>query len=602
VSAPTDDATTASPTITAAFGHAPLRDHTIVCGLSPLGMRIVEQLYQAGAPVVVLDDNPDHRLVALLTHWGVPYVDGSPRQADELAGVGAARADAVVCVEESDLRALEAALVAHEVAPHARVVSQITNEAVGRALAGVTGAGTVLDVADLAAPSIVQACLGEKDRDLQIGETTFRVTEISCPETGSLRSLFGDLVPLAVVRAGTTSVEVCPGRDLVVGPGDLVTVLGTPVELDGAGFPPMPAPIWTQSKKAGNPFVVVRSLWKEAQRGLRFTLCAILVLLAGSTAVLRLTYNAGGHHLDLIEAAYFTVVTISTVGYGDLSFAAQGTGLQLFAIAIIVLGAVLVATTVALLTNLLLSRSLADALGRRRMVAMSGHVVIVGLGAIGLRVLEGLLSRGMQAVVIERDENNRHAVQAAALGVAIRTGDATLPAVLEDAGAAAASAVAVLTSNDLTNLEVGLATKDYLSRAASTAPIVLRVFDRDLSRNIERNFTFDAVRSTAALAAPWFVGAALGLSIISTFFVEQELFLVARLTVAASGGLAGLSMLELTARIRVIAISRAPEHRFIEYPPRRSTRYAPGDHAYLIGPNEELLAVLRRDATGAAQQ
>ena len=131
---------------------------------------------------------------------------------------------------------------------------------------------------------------------------------------------------------------------------------------------------------------------------------------------------------------------------------------------------------------------------------------------------------------------------------------------------------------------------------------MLRVFDRDLSRNIERNFTFDAVRSTSALAAPWFVGAALGLSIISTFFVEQELFLVARLTVAASGGLAGLSMMELTARIRVIAISRAPEHRFIEYPPRRSTRFAPGDHAYLIGPNEELLAVLRRDATGAAQQ
>jgi Trk K+ transport system NAD-binding subunit len=610
VSVPTDDApgalahrtaVTSAPSIP--VDPAELRDHTIVCGLSPLGMRIVEQLYQAGAPVVVLDDNADRRLTTTLAHWGVPCVTGSPRQAGELVAVGAAHADAVVCVEESDLHALEAALVAHQTAPQARVVAQISNVAVARALTEVTGAGTVLDVADLAAPTIVQACLGEKDHELRFGETAFRVTEITCAEPGSLRTLFGDLVPIAVVPAGGTDIEVCPGRDFVVAPADVVTVLGTPVQLDTAGFPPHPPPVYNAPTRAGNPTVVIRSLWHQAQRGLRITLCSIVALLAVSTGVLRFTYHQiSGRHLDVVESLYLTVVTLSTVGYGDFSFASQGTGLQIFAIVIIIIGAVLVATTVALLTNLLLSRSLADALGRRRMVAMSGHVVIVGLGAIGVRVLESLLARGMQAVVIERDENNRHAEQARSLGVAIRTGDATLPSVLEDAGAASASAVAVLTSNDLTNLEVGLATRDYLARAASDAPLVLRVFDRDLSRNIEHNFRFRAVRSTSALAAPWFVGAALGLSIISTFFVESQLFLVARLTVAESGGLAGLSMMELTARIRVIAISRAPEHRFLEHPPRRSTLFAPGDHAYLIGPEQELLAVLRRDATGTAQQ
>jgi len=241
-----------------------------------------------------------------------------------------------VCVEESDLQALEAALVAHQVAPGATVVSQITNAAVGRALSEVTGPGTVLDVADLAAPSIVQACLGEKDRDLQLGGTTFRVTEIASPTAGSLRVLFGDLVPLAVVPAGSRQVDVCPGRDRLVAAGDAVTVLGTPMELETAGYPPhspRPAPVAAaSSSRAGHPWVVIRSLWGEASRGLHFTLCAIVVLLIASSIVLHFTCNSGGRHLSVVEALYLTVVTLSTVGYGDFSFAAQGTGLQVFAI------------------------------------------------------------------------------------------------------------------------------------------------------------------------------------------------------------------------------------------------------------------------------
>jgi Trk K+ transport system NAD-binding subunit len=230
---------------------------------------------------------------------------------------------------------------------------------------------------------------------------------------------------------------------------------------------------------------------------------------------------------------------------------------------------------------------------------MTGHVVIVGLGAIGLRVADALTARGIRVVVIEADERNRHLEQATALGLPVRTGDATQPDTLAAAMASTAAAVAVLTSNDLTNLEVGLAATDHLRQAGSAAPVVVRIFDRGLSHTIERNFGFGAVRSTSDLAAPWFIGAALGLGIIRTFFVRQQLFLVARLTVAASGGLAGLTMMELSARTRVIAISRAPDHALLEHPPRRSTRFAPGDHAYLIGPAEELLAVLRRDAAGA---
>jgi uncharacterized protein with PhoU and TrkA domain len=55
-------------------------------------------------------------------------------------------------------------------------------------------------------------------------------------------------------------------------------------------------------------------------------------------------------------------------------------------------------------------------------------------------------------------------------------------------------------------------------------------------------------------------------------------------------------MAELSARIRVVAIRRGGT---LEYSPRRGSRLAGGDEAYLVGPYEELLHVLRRDQAAA---
>jgi hypothetical protein len=43
----------------------------------------------------------------------------------------------------------------------------------------------------------------------------------------------------------------------------------------------------------------------------------------------------------------------------------------------------------------------------------------------------------------------------------------------------------------------------------------------------------------------------------------------------------------------VIALDRAAGGGRLEHQPRRGTRFAPGDRAYVVGPYEELLVVLR---------
>ena len=588
--------------------------HVVVCGLHGVGLRIVERLYLAGVPVVVVDDEPDLRLVRVVRGWGIPHLVGSSRLAETLLESGVAGASALVCVEADDLHTLETALLARELRPDLRIVVQLANPAVGRAMAEVTGPGSVLDVAALAAPSILEACLLDPAHELSLGGERYVVAQVRAPGAGTLRAVFGDLVPVAVLPPDDEAeVLVCPGRDAVVAAGDLVAVLGTPAELDAAGLDwrvrdtsgrraaaLRPGRAWPEGRRPDSaPMDLIRYLISTvagaADRRLRTALGVLAGLVTLSTVVLSSAYRDDRGGMSPLDALYFTVETIGTVGYGDFSFRQQSPWLRVFAISLMIFGATLATVFFAMLTNLLVSRRIEEQLGRRRVPGMAGHVVVVGTGSIGVRVVEGLLRRGREVVVVERDEDNRYLAQVRALGVPVIIGDATLGATLESANLAAAGAVAVLTSDDLTNLETGLAVRDRLGERWPDVPVVLRLLDRQLAGTVERSFGFRYVRSTAALAAPWFVGAALGLDVLGTFYAGDLPLMVGRLTVAAGGGLDGLAMQGLGATIRVVAISRSGG--VLEHLPRRATQLHGGDVAYLVGPYGELLSLLRRDGS-----
>ncbi|WIM99476.1 NAD-binding protein [Actinoplanes oblitus] len=567
--------------------------HVIVCGLDDVGLRTVEQLYHAGVRVVVVEDDADPRLVRVVRGWGVPVVVGSPRLLETLDEAGLPEAVAVICVLADDLHTLEAALLMRERRPEVRVVVQLRNPAVGRALGDLQI--SVLDVAGLSAPSVVEACLRTGSHELDLDGNRFVAAQVVIDFTGTLRSHYGSLAPLALSPGDGGEVVISPGRDHQVRPGDQVTLLGTPEELAAAGV------IGTDgdASEAG-PAGVSRSLrlagsvLRAMDRRIAYALIALLLLLNMSILVLQLGYREpDGTRMTLLDAVYFSVESIATVGYGDFNFRHQEPWLRIFAIGLMILGACFAATFIALLTNVLVSIKIQEALGNRLLDRLTDHVVVVGIGSVGVRVVERLRATGTEVVVIESDENNRYLDEVRESGVPVLVADATLPRTLDRVQLASARAVAVLTSDDLVNLETGLAVRDRLGERWGRVPVVLRLFDRTLATTVERTFGLGLARSTAALAAPWFVGAALGLDVLATFYVGSRLMLVGRLTVAATGGLDGLAMRDLSARIRVVAIRRGA---ILEHPPRRDTRFAAGDEAYLIGPYEELLQVLRRDA------
>ena len=132
------------------------------------------------------------------------------------------------------------------------------------------------------------------------------------------------------------------------------------------------------------------------------------------------------------------------------------------AVVLMLLGALFLAVFFAMLTNMLVSRRIEESLGRGRITGLRGHVLVIGLGSVGMQAASRLVAAGSEVVVVEKHDANRHLSQARALGVPVVIADATLPETLESVSLASASAVAVLTSDDLANLETGLAVRDQL--------------------------------------------------------------------------------------------------------------------------------------------
>ena len=542
----------------------------IIAGDDPLAKTIAEELRGAGARIIQINTAAD------------------------LLGAGVHRARAVVCAGPNDAVNLEIALLAREYSSTVRVVARLGNDVLREAVAEVNGPGAVLDVADLAAPSVVEAVLSRNAHQFQAAGTEFVVWGAEAPRDGTWREIYADLAPVAVVHGKNSPVPgevvACPGRDQQVYAGDWTSMIGVKDEMEARGItvPPRTA------TRSGNSRVrrvidAARAMRDDANPLLFPSLAFALFLTLGATAAFRFTYQ--NPSMTWIDALYFASETITTVGYGDFSFAHQSPWLRLFAVGLMFGGVIVTAVLVAFLADLMLSRRFVKMAGLRRARHMRDHVVVVGLGSTGIRVVSDLTAAGYDVLVIEQDENNRFLPSVAELDVPVIFGDATMRQTLESARVDRARGVAVVAGHDMKNIETGIVLLEILG-SDTKVPIVMRVQGRALSTAVNRRFGFENVRSVVDLAAPWFIGAAMGLQVLGTFWVGQRAFMVGAMVVAAGSELDGLRMVDLSTETRVIAIT-GPDGP-VSLRPRRGARMKAGDTVYLIGPYRELIAMLRK--------
>jgi Trk K+ transport system NAD-binding subunit len=192
---------------------------------------------------------------------------------------------------------------------------------------------------------------------------------------------------------------------------------------------------------------------------------------------------------------------------------------------------------------------------------LSGHVVLLGVGKIGTRVLARLRELQIPVVCVEADPEARGLALARRLRVPVVLGDVTQEGVLEAAKIHRAHALLALTSADTTNLEAAL----YARTVRPDLRVVLRLYDDDFATAVYRTLraahpqALTRSRSVSHLAAPAFAGAMMGRQILGAIPVERRVLLFAAIVVGGHPQLEGRTVGEAfrAGAWRVLALDTA---------------------------------------------
>ncbi|WP_198940491.1 potassium channel protein [Micromonospora sp. CB01531] len=551
-----------------------VRPHYVVCGSDPLAYWVVRSLLATDSPTgqirVTLivperrrSEGPDGRDIE-----GVQVVLADRLDEAAFRRAGLAGADGLALLHQDDVGNMHAALCAREVEPRLRLVVRMFNTSLANGLRQLFPDSAVLSDASMAAPAFVAAALGE------LAPTHFR-------HAG--RTLY------VARRADVRPQDVLTGLAVTTDP-ELIRVLpadeaAADVVLAEATGQPAGAELaarrLVRARRRRQPAVVLlRAVRSFATRKIGV---AVLVLLA-MIAVLG-WLNSGAAHVNWSDALYLTLVTSLSGQDPDLD---KSVAAQIMQVVLTLAGLALIPLITAAVVDGIVNARLALHNGRIQ-PDRTGHVVVVGLGNIGTRVMAQLHDFGVEVVAIDRNPDARGAALAHRLEVPLIVGDAGEEETLRAASVATCQALVVVSTDDGANLRAAL-------NARSLDPdlrVVLRLFDGDFAERIQQAFGIGISRSVSYLAAPAFAAALLDRAVIATIPVDRHALLVTDVPVMAGASLDGrpLAAVARPGEVRLLAYTRAGQRTEWSADPRMVINA--GDRLTVVARRAGLSALLR---------
>lgn len=363
---------------------------------------------------------------------------------DELRDALDAGADAALVVSNDDAWPLRVALLVRHLDPDVPIVATIFDPATGRELEALIGNCTITSLADIVAPSLAGPCLGDDLSAVLDGE---RPVALRC-RAGAV-----DVAPLPAVRVRR------------------VRALAT---------------------------AVVRPFDRSAAL-VFFGAIGLLTILVAETIAAALVLEQ-----STVDAFYGAVKTLVTV---DPNPEVQdGPGWFKVTISASMLVALLFAAAfTGGLVERLIGRRLTGLVGRRA-VPRSDHVVVVGLGQVGLRLALLLRRCAIPVVAVDDREDGENVGYARERGLPVVIGRGADPSLLRRLSLDRAVALAAVTNDDLQNIKVTLAARAL----APELRFVLRAGANAAAGETRSLKRLGHVRDVHRIGAAYLAGLALG--------------------------------------------------------------------------------------------
>lgn len=493
-----------------------------------------------------------------------------------LADAGVERAAALALVYDDDETNIRAALTARRLNHRIRLVLRLYNRRLGQhiealldqasalaaaravadAAVGVDGgveafdaSTTVLSDADTAAPALAATAVAGTSKVVQTDGLMLRAVERPPPGPGEVAD--PGLCTLALLSATTSDPAGADGSESSGAQGpQLLPDERAVAAATGRGIVVLENVSYSGPElSAGRSVVPFASL---LSRRLRWSFAGLVGCVVG-LAVASMVVTGK----PPLQATYLTLLDLFAINDPAVG---QPLGRQILQLFSGLIGLLLLPVLLAAVLEALGTFRSGSAL-RKPPRGLSGHVVLLGVGKIGTRVLARLRELNIPVVCVEADPEARGLALARRLRVPVVLGDVTQEGVLEAAKIHRAHALLALTSADTMNLEAAL----YARTVRPDLRVVLRLYDDDFATAVYRTLRAaypDALtrsRSVSHLAAPAFAGAMMGRQILGAIPVERRVLLFAAVDVAGHPQLEGRTVGEAfrAGAWRVLALDTA---------------------------------------------
>jgi Trk K+ transport system NAD-binding subunit len=452
----------------------------IVCGLGQVGLRVATLLLKIGESVTVITLGARPGFEKQVTDLGGTVLHFDARDSEKLREAGVTEARALIACTSADLSNIEICIDARAANPNLRIVARIFDQNLANRLEETIGIDRTLAMSNLAAPKFAAEALQNK----------------------SLGTFFLHGKKLSVnLGEEVNSSEMVTFQDPEVGTISVVQSHSEP-----------------HSSSKGK---IERDLVMELLRNIPRELMTLLKLVGGialvSTVIFYLFMK-----ISLVDSLYFVITTLTTTGYGDFSVKEEHWALKIYAILMMLCGSASVAILYSILTNYIVSSRFEDVFGRQ-LVQTKNHVIVVGIGNVGFRIVESLTAMGVPVVAVDRERTNpfRQQLQEE---VPFIVGDGREPSTLQRASVTNARAIIATTEDDAINLSIGLTSK----KLKPDIRTVVRLFEASFAQKVEATLEIDRALSASLLSAPGFVGAALYDMPVFSFVLQDCLFVIVR--------------------------------------------------------------------------
>jgi Trk K+ transport system NAD-binding subunit len=528
-------------------------NHFIVCGDGSLAYRIAAELrsrYRERV-VLVLPGQPVNTDAQASIPAGVTVLSHAVLNEDAFADAGIASAHGLALVGSDDLENFHAALRAQDLNPDLRIVLAAFNERLGGHIGRFFRDCAVLSSSQMAAPSFVAAALSEPEPShVRVSGRTLYLAKRADVPAGQV--LCGLEVPDDPAR---TSQLIDP-ETLRDAPDHLVLAVaaGTPRDPLARKRHPVRAAVAMARRLAWNKF------------GLVFA----VLLTAMVTGFILLHFAA----YSVSNELYLTIMSMT----GSALTNHTDSGAEKWSQVILTVdGMALIPVVTALIVGAQLTGS---ARGHAR--PRGGHVIVVGLGNVGTRVIGQLHDLGLDVVCVDHDPEARGMALARRLRLPVIVGEAYQEETLAAAGLATSIALVSVTSSDIVNLETALQARAL----REDLRLVLRLGDDELAQRMQKTEKTPGKLTSGSvsyMAAPAFAAALLEHRVLRTIAVGRHVLLIADVQVEEGADIAGQALAELEADrlARVLALQVRGASQF-HWSPHHGYLLAAGDRVIVL--------------------